>query len=388
MPMAMRIESGFGEATAASSWSDWLFAARDSLLANRRFQRFSAGFPLTRRVAANQAAALFDLCAGFVYSQVLLACVRLDLFRRLASGPKPLSMLAAELRLSEDAAERLLSAACALNLVARRRGGRFGLGMLGAVLNGQPGIAAMVEHHVALYSDLADPVALLTAAHGDTALARYWAYARAEKASDVDADRAARYSKLMTSSLGFIADEVLSAYPFQRHSRVLDVGGGEGAFAATLARQHASLSVTVFDLPAVADRARDHLLRAGLSDRIDVAGGNFLEDELPRGADLVTLLRVVHDHDDAAVLRLLRSIAAVLPRGGKILIAEPLANAPGYERVGSAYFGMYLLAMGSGRPRSAEQIRELLARAGFARTEQHATRQPMLAGIVTAQKSV
>jgi demethylspheroidene O-methyltransferase len=384
--MAMGIDSPFGDATAARSWSDRLFAVRDSLLTNRKFQRFCVGFPLTRRIAANQAAALFDLCAGFVYSQVLLACVRLDLFRRLANGPKPLSALAAEMRLSEDAAERLLGAACALKLIERRRGGRFGLGMLGAVLNGQPGIAAMVEHHAALYSDLADPVALLTAARGDTALARYWAYARAETASDVDADRAASYSKLMTSSLGFIADEVLDAYPFARHSHVLDVGGGEGAFAAALARRYAALSVTVFDLPAVAERARDHLLRAGICDRVDVASGDFLKEDLPRGADLVTLLRVVHDHDDAAVVRLLRNIAAVLPRGGKILIAEPLANAPGHERVGSAYFGMYLLAMGSGRPRSADQICDLLTRTGFSHPEQRATRQPMLAGVVTAQK--
>ena len=42
---------------------------------------------------------------------------------------------------------------------------------------GNPGIAAMVEHHAALYADLADPVALLRGDESDRRLARYWPYA-------------------------------------------------------------------------------------------------------------------------------------------------------------------------------------------------------------------
>ena len=55
---------------------DWA----NRLQANPRFRRFAAAFPLTRFVARRRARALFDLCAGFVYTQVLTACVRLDLF--------------------------------------------------------------------------------------------------------------------------------------------------------------------------------------------------------------------------------------------------------------------------------------------------------------------
>ena len=51
---------------------------------------------------------------------------------------------------------------------ARRGDGRFGLGALGAALVGNPGIAAMVEHHALLYADLRDPVALLRGERGAT----------------------------------------------------------------------------------------------------------------------------------------------------------------------------------------------------------------------------
>ena len=63
---------------------DRLYGLYERLLGNPRFQRWAASFPLTRPLARARARGLFDLCAGFVYSQVLLACVRLDLFDVLA----------------------------------------------------------------------------------------------------------------------------------------------------------------------------------------------------------------------------------------------------------------------------------------------------------------
>ncbi len=139
------------------SWSAW----RDRLLASARFQRLAVAFPPTRPIARRRARALFDVVAGFVYAQVLFACVRLHLFDILASGPQTVPVLAARLALPEDGAQRLLEAAASLRLARRRRDGRFGLGDLGAAMLGNPGIAAMVEHHAMLYADLADPVALL-----------------------------------------------------------------------------------------------------------------------------------------------------------------------------------------------------------------------------------
>ncbi|MEN0075545.1 MAG: methyltransferase, partial [Paracraurococcus sp.] len=67
---------------------DRLRDLREGLVADPRFRRWAARFPLTRPVARRRTRALFDLCAGFVYSQVLLACVRLRLCELLrAEGP-------------------------------------------------------------------------------------------------------------------------------------------------------------------------------------------------------------------------------------------------------------------------------------------------------------
>ena len=103
-----------------------------------------------------------------------------------------------------------------------------------------------------------------------------------------------------------------------------------------------------------------------------------------RGADLISLVRILHDHDDDAALDLLRNIRRAIPAHGALIIAEPLAGTRGAEPVGGAYFAFYLLAMGSGKARSFAEISHLLQGAGFAGARQIATRRPMLTGLIAA----
>jgi hypothetical protein len=134
-------------ATAA----DW----RNRLIGSRRFQRWAAAFPLTRRLARRDGERLFDLMAGFVYSQTLLACVELGLLRRLRGGPRHSVELAGLLGLDEGRAAALCQAAASVDLLERRRDGRFQLGRLGAAVLGVPGLEAMIRHHRIFYRDLA-----------------------------------------------------------------------------------------------------------------------------------------------------------------------------------------------------------------------------------------
>ena len=380
-------------AGAASGWRgraialrDRALSLRDRLVADPRFRRLAARFPPTRALARRRAAALFDLCAGFVYSQVLLSCVRLRLFDMLRDGPLAAVEIATRARVPEDAAGRLLGAAVSLGLLDRRGGDRFGLGPLGAALPGNDGLAAMVEHHAILYADLADPVALLRG-EAETGLSRYWAYARAASPAVLGEERVAEYSSLMAASQAMIAEEVLDAFAgLVRHRVLLDVGGGEGAFLCAAAARAPALRVHLFDLPPVAARAAARFARAGLGARSTVTGGDFRRDPLPRGADLLSLVRVLHDHDDEAALALLRAARDALPPGGHLLLAEPMAGTPGAEAMGEAYFGFYLLAMGSGRPRREEELRAMLARAGFARVAALRTRMPLLVRVLLARR--
>lgn len=380
---------GEDAAPVRAGWWERLRDWRHRTVARPGFQRWAAAFPLTRPVARREAKALFDLVAGFVYSQVLLACVRLDIFERLAAGPLPAQDLAERLGMGAEEAERLLAAAVALELLERRSGGRIALGRLGAPMVGNRAVAAMVEHHATLYRDLADPVALLRG-QVRPAMAGYWPYeAAAGTAGGAPAalrpEQVAEYSALMSASQPLVTREVVQAYDFRGHRRVLDIGGGEGSFLCAVAAQAPQLELMLYDLPAVAERARERFAQAGLAQRASTHGGDFFNDELPRGADIATLVRVAFDHPDERVLRLLQRVRRALPEDGTLLLAEPLSGISGLESMGDAYFGFYLLAMGRGRPRSAEQLSALMQKAGFEPARVLPTHMPLQTGVLLAR---
>ncbi len=370
-----------------AGWRSRFVGWRNRVLASPAFQRFAVRFPLTRPVAHRHARALFDLVAGFTYSQILSACIEVGLLDLLADGPLDIATIAERTDLPEAGALRLLRAAAALELV-EPLGNVWALGGVGAALRGNAGIAEMVAHHHLLYADLADPVGLLRRGGGGGALSGLWHYAEASGTGDC-AD-VATYSALMAASQPLIAEQALDAYSLRHHRRLLDVGGGEGAFLQAVAGRHADLELGLFDLPAVAERARGRFESLGLLHRLSVAGGNFLTDPLPDGYDVVSLVRVLHDHDDDAAMALLRRVRQALPDGGTVLIVEPMAQTRGAERAGDAYFGFYLLAMGSGRPRSAAEIGTMLQTAGFAKVRTLATALPLTTRVVigTAAPSV
>ena len=236
----------------------WLLS-RNRRLSDPAFQRWVARFPLAHGTARGQARGAFDLVGGLVYSQVLFACAELDLFALLGGEPMEVGDIAAATGLDAPAAERLLKAAVSLGLVSRV-GARFTLGQRGAVMLGNPGVLAMVRHHGLLYADLADPVGLLRGRR--RALADYWPFSGAQKPGDVAGVDAC--SKLMAASQPMIAAQVLGTYNFTRARRLMDVGGGAGAFLIAVGAHYPGLALMAFDPPAVIGVTHARFAAAGL----------------------------------------------------------------------------------------------------------------------------
>ena len=142
----------------------------------------------------------------------------------------------------------------------------------------------------------------------------------------------------------------------------------------------------LLDLPAVAKRARARLADAGLLERASIYGGNFLTGPMPEGADVISLIRIVHDHDDASALSLLQAVHRALPPNGTHLIAEAMSGVGGAEPL-DAYYGFYTLAMGRGEPRTVAEISRLLRQAGFSRFRHLRNRMPILTSILVARRT-
>lgn len=370
---------------AGVSLRDRWRSLRTRLLSDPEFQRRATAFPLTRPLAWLGARRSFDLVAGFVYSQTLHALLALGLLERLQRDPMRLEEIAEAAALEPAAALRLMKAADAVDLTERRDDGRWGLGADGAALAGNPGARAMIRHHHALYRDLADPIALLRGEVKETELGKFWRYAREADGGRLKTEDVEDYSRLMAESQSLVAHDILAAYPMERHSRILDVGGGDGTFLSAVAGRYPQADLTLFDLPAVSEVARRRLADRGLADRVSVVGGDFAQDALPAGRDLITLVRILHDHEDDKVLTLLSACREALADGGALLIAEPMSGTRGGARIADAYFGFYLLAMGTGRARTPQEYAGMLESVGFRIITPLSTRNPLMTRVLVAR---
>jgi demethylspheroidene O-methyltransferase len=214
---------------------------------------------------------------------------------------------------------------------------------------------------------------------------RYWSYAGSLDPAADGEDRVAEYSTLMTASTGFVAEDTLDAYPLRDYKCLMDVGGGEGRFLMQAGERWPHLDLMLFDLPAVAERATRNFEQAGLAGRARAIGGNIKADALPKGADIISLVRVILDHNDDGAMLILRAVRAALPEGGTLMITEPMSETPGAEPVGDAYFGLYLLAMGSGRTRPPRELKAMLREAGFNQVRLVRTRRPLQTRLLIAK---
>lgn len=344
----------------------------ERLAGSRRFQRIAMSVPGLRGIARREGEAMFDLVAGFCQSQILGALVELGTLERLTEGAGEADALAAAARVPPDRMQVLLRGGAAIGLL--KTGRLVRLTPRGAALMAVPGLPEMIRHHHTLYRDLADPAAFFRG-ETQTELAEVWPYVFGDGAAK-DPARAARYSRLMEGSMALVAEDTLAAVDLSRARHLMDVGGGTGAFVRAVAGAWPALDLTLFDLPAVTAGA------GSLPPRARVAAGSFRDGPLPGGADVITLVRVLYDHDDASVRDLLAKVHAGLPPGGRIIVSEPMAGC----RAGDSYFALYCMAMRTGRARSAEEIAALLSEAGFSGVTAHRPRRAFVTSVVEAVK--
>lgn len=375
------LPAGRGRASASAPETRQPLDVRLAL--SPQVHKLSVRLPGLKHIARAEGRALFDLIQGFVQSQVLMALVGTGVLRALAEGPADSPRLARMADLPPDRAEVLFRAAAGLKLI-RRRAGCWQLTPRGAAFLAVPGLEAMVRHHTALYRDLADPVAFFRG-ETETELAKFWPYVFGAGAA-ADPDLAERYSQLMTDSMGPVAEDTLQLVDFRGITELMDVGGGSGAFLAAVGAAYPQLKLALFDLPAVVPAAEARFRDAGMADRVRLLPGSFRDDPLPRGADAISLVRVLFDHSDDTVASLLRAVHVALPPGGRLIVSEAMGGGKAPDRHTDVYMAVYTLAMQTGRTRSAEEIAGILASLGYVDVKIHKGFRAFVTSVVEARR--
>ncbi len=114
-------------------------------------------------------------------------------------------------------------------------------------------------------------------------------------------------------------------FDFSKYETVCDVGGATGLLCRIVAARHPHLRCISYDLPVVAPIAERAIAADGLSDRVQVASGDFFADPLP-SADVVTMGLILHDWNLDRKMHLIRSAYEALPDGGAFIVIENLID--------------------------------------------------------------
>lgn len=157
---------------------------------------------------------------------------------------------------------------------------------------------------------------------------------------------------------------------FSSVKKMLDVGGGSGAFSFSFLNRNPEMTSIIFDLPEIIPFTKKYVEDSSLTDRIDVVRGNHLTDNLPSGNDLVFLSAVIHINSPEENILLIKKCYSSLNSNGKIVISDFIMNEDRLSPYNGALFALNMLTgTKHGDTYTENEIKRWLAEVGFSSIE-------------------
>ncbi|MEZ4484768.1 MAG: methyltransferase [Syntrophotaleaceae bacterium] len=266
---------------------------------------------------------LLALSNGYWQASVLHAAVKLDLFSALDEKPLSAAGLANRIGADEDGLRRLLAALVAMDLLSES-GDRFDCTRSAAIFLSRLSplyLGNIIQHHHQLVESWA---------HLDEAV-KSGRPVRSPYAGD-DPEWRRNFLLGMFDLAMLQAPKLVGSIDLGGRQRLLDLGGGPGAWAVHFCKKNPELVATVYDLPTSRSFAEDIIARFGLKERIVFESGDFLREQLPGHYDVAWLSHILHGEGPQEVRTILDKVLSVLEPGGLLLIHEFVLNDKGAGR--------------------------------------------------------
>jgi hypothetical protein len=320
--------------------------------------------------------AMMQMWIGLCSAHAVAAAARLGIADILAtSPPQESAALARAVGADVMALTRLLRTLVSLGILVQPHPQTYALTALGAVLRSdRPDsmrdllIAITDPPHVQAWSKLHESVVsgqpMVPALFGMPIFAYYAAHP----------DELASFSRAMGNLSALAAQGTVRHYDFSHARHIVDVGGAHGDLLLTILQAYPHARGTVFDLPHVADAARQAITAQGYTERCEALSGDFFQ-AVPPGGDVYILKLILHDWPDTEVVRILHNCRAAMPPDGTLLVIEMVV--PDDPHLALAHLSdLNMLVMTGGQERTAREYGALLAQAGFRLTRLIPTDSP------------
>jgi 2-hydroxy-4-(methylsulfanyl)butanoate S-methyltransferase len=257
---------------------------------------------------------------GFMASKALFAALDFELFTHIERGADTLTRLAKETGIPENRLLGLIAALKSVGLIVERED-RFANAPATAkfLVAGAPG-------------DFRDYVRLVNGAFSYEALRHLTPALRGER---IFPDKGFYEGMIYSAGIGgeafSSAQHAGSLGPARMmakrvglggRKRLLDIGGGSGAYALAFCATNPELNATILDFPQTVETARRYAREAGLADRVAHLAGDAVKTEWPRGHDVVLMSYVWSAVGGGDIAVLARRAFDALPAGGLVLVHD------------------------------------------------------------------
>ena len=183
---------------------------------------------------------------------------------------------------------------------------------------------------------------------------------------DLTVERARAYHEA-TYSIGMGAGRRFArTVDLSGRTRMLDLGGGSGAYSINVVRHYPDMTAVVFDLPPVVEVTREFLAENDVADRVDTVGGDFTSDPLPDDCDVVVMASNLPIYDADVIAGVVARAHDALRPGGEMHLIGEMLDDDRRGPVDAAMWGMNeLMCGGMGRAHTVGECVGYFERAGF-----------------------
>jgi len=274
---------------------------------------------------------LEQMIRGYMPSRCILTALELDIFTAVGEGASA-EQIARTINANENATAKLLNALVSLGLLSKNDGTYNNMSeaarffVQGSKDNHRNGLMhiANIWHR---WSTLTDAVRSGSAVTTNC---------------EPDSKSVGDFISAMQRNARERAPLVVRALGTDGVRRILDLGGGSGAYSIGFAKASPDIRCDVFDLPEVVPLCADYIAKAGVSQQVHVRAGDMLRDDFGSGYDIIMLNAICHMFSEAQNLELLQRARRALAPNGRLVVQDFILNP---DKTGPQHAALFSLNM-------------------------------------------
>ena len=304
-----------------------------------------------------------ELANGFQLSRIILTAIELDVFSILDKHLLPSSEVAKQIGADARGTDRLMDALVSLGFLNKTREKFYNTDAASLYLvKGKPEFMGGLFHTNELWKSwgtLTNAVRKGTSVYADDVSESDWT----ESFIAAMHYRAAKEAKILAMMINLNSAK-----------KILDIGGGSGAFSMGMIENNPELKAVIFDLPNVIPLTKKYVETFQYKESISYIEGNYLTDTFGIGYDLILLSAIVHINSAEQNKELISKCCNALNNSGQIVIKDWVMSEARTEPTGGALFALNMLVgTECGDTYTEKEMREWFTKVGISQIERKNT---------------